>query len=264
MGIQRDRLRLTVLPLLLRRSSEPSRNPPKSPIPPARLPEGWLTRDFAKPACMTNDLPAPRDRQPRGRRDSPLLAIRQVKELTAGAQSALILIAPSPLSRRDEPADEATRRNVRQPVSRHRRALAGRDAGAHAAITQPAYAELINQNCRNLRWLAVTSHDAGAPPAAGRGPDRASSFASLIADDADRPRRPRDPTAPACVQYTSGTTSRPKGVLWTHANALWGAKVNATHEDLRPDDVHLVFLPLFHTNAQAYSVLASLWAGATA
>jgi crotonobetaine/carnitine-CoA ligase len=43
-----------------------------------------------------------------------------------------------------------------------------------------------------------------------------------------------------------------------------GAKVNALHEDLRPDDVHLVFLPLFHTNAIAYSVLASLWVGGTA
>ncbi len=136
--------------------------------------------------------------------------------------------------------------------------------GAIAAITQPAYAETINRSCPHLRWLAVTAHDAGAPPAAGRGPDRVSSFAALYGDDADRPRRPHDPAAPACVQYTSGTTSRPKGVLWTHGNALWGAKVNAAHEDLRPDDVHLVYLPLFHTNAQAYSVLATLWAGGTA
>jgi len=69
---------------------------------------------------------------------------------------------------------------------------------------------------------------------------------------------------PIGVQYTSGTTSRPKGVLWTHANALWGAQVNAIHEDLRVEDVHLIFLPLFHTNALAYSLLATLWAGGTA
>jgi crotonobetaine/carnitine-CoA ligase len=135
--------------------------------------------------------------------------------------------------------------------------------GAVAGITQPAYAELVSRNCRNLKWLAVIGHDAGAAPATGK-PDHESSFARLIADSADRPRRPHDPAAPACVQYTSGTTSRPKGVLWTHANALWGAKICAAHEDLRPDDVHLVFLPLFHTNAQAYSVLATLWAGGTA
>jgi crotonobetaine/carnitine-CoA ligase len=53
-------------------------------------------------------------------------------------------------------------------------------------------------------------------------------------------------------------------VSCTNANALWGARVNATHEGLRPDDIHLVMLPLFHTNAQAYSILACLWAGATA
>src|SRR5256886_1440899 len=35
--------------------------------------------------------------------------------------------------------------------------------GAVAAITQPAYAELVAANCRGLRWMAVTSHDAGAP-----------------------------------------------------------------------------------------------------
>jgi carnitine-CoA ligase len=61
---------------------------------------------------------------------------------------------------------------------------------------------------------------------------------------------------------SSGTTSRPKGVLWTQANALWGARVNAAHETLRRDDRHLVYLPLFHTNALAYSMLASLWVGA--
>jgi crotonobetaine/carnitine-CoA ligase len=136
--------------------------------------------------------------------------------------------------------------------------------GAVAAITQPAYAELVNGRCRHLKWLAVTAYDAGAAPAAGRGPDRASSFAALLDDAADRKRRVPDPMAPVGVQYTSGTTARPKGVLWTHANALWGAKVNTVHEELRPDDVHLVYLPLFHTNAQAYSVLATLWAGASA
>jgi len=65
------------------------------------------------------------------------------------------------------------------------------------------------------------------------------------------------------VQYTSGTTSRPKAVLWTHANALWGAKINASHQDLHHGDVHQTYLPLFHTNALAYSMLASLWVGAT-
>lgn len=135
--------------------------------------------------------------------------------------------------------------------------------GAVAAITQPAYAEIISANCRNLRWIAVISHDAGAAPAQGYNPQRRDSFEALFADSADRPRRATDPMAACSVQYTSGTTSRPKAVLWTHANALWGAKINAAHQDLHEDDVHQTYLPLFHTNALAYSMLASLWVGAT-
>ena len=133
--------------------------------------------------------------------------------------------------------------------------------GAVAAITQPAYAEMMAAHCRDLRWLAVISHDAGAAP--GATASRGDSFESLFADSADRPRRATDPAAPCSVQYTSGTTSRPKAVLWTHANALWGGKVNASHQDLHAGDVHQTYLPLFHTNALAYSMLATLWVGAT-
>ena len=57
--------------------------------------------------------------------------------------------------------------------------------GAVAAITQPAYAELVAANCKGLRWIAVTAHDAGAPASAARG----DSFEALFADSADRPRR---------------------------------------------------------------------------
>jgi carnitine-CoA ligase len=133
--------------------------------------------------------------------------------------------------------------------------------GAVAAITQPAYAELVAATCTGLRWMAVISHNAGAAPVTT--PARGDSFAALFADSADRPRRAVDPMAPCSVQYTSGTTSRPKAVLWTHANALWGAKINAAHEDLHQGDVHQTYLPLFHTNALAYSMLASLWVGAS-
>src|SRR5947209_898551 len=135
--------------------------------------------------------------------------------------------------------------------------------GAVAAITQPAYAEMISANCRDLRWLAVISHDAGAAPAQGRTPQHGDSFEALFTESAERPRRAVDPSAPCSVQYTSGTTSRPKAVLWTHANALWGAKINAAHQDLHQGDVHQTYLPLFHTNALAYSMLASLWVGAS-
>src|SRR3954452_22248393 len=57
--------------------------------------------------------------------------------------------------------------------------------GAVAAITQPAYAELVSTNCRDLHWIAVISHDAGAAPAQGKGVPRGDNFDSLFADSAD-------------------------------------------------------------------------------
>ena len=130
-----------------------------------------------------------------------------------------------------------------------------------SSITQPKFAQRLASHCRALRWLMVTETDNGTPPAQPVEPGQ--RFASLMATE-PAPRRAPDPLAPCSVQYTSGTTSRPKAVLWTHANAPWGARINAVHEDLQASDVHLVHLPLFHTNALAYSVLATLWAGGTA
>ena len=134
-------------------------------------------------------------------------------------------------------------------------------SGAVGGITQPRFAGIVRAAAPQLAWIAVTADDNGAPAAAD-----VSGFEPFSAIDAD-PRtlavRPHDPLAHFGIQYTSGTTARPKAVLWTHANALWGARMCAQNEDLRPDDVHLVYLPLFHTNAQVYSVAAALWAGAT-
>lgn len=136
-------------------------------------------------------------------------------------------------------------------------------AQTRVGITQPKFATLVAASCKDLRWLAVTATDNGEDAGANR-PSAADAFDAIDGDPSLLPARAYDSMAPFSVQFTSGTTSRPKGVLWTHANALWGARVNATHETLGHDDVHLVTLPLFHTNAQAYSMLATLWAGGTA
>lgn len=135
-------------------------------------------------------------------------------------------------------------------------------AGVVAAVTSPGFAALVADNAPGLRALVVTDDDAGEPAAAPVTlPHR--RFAELLAADHTAPARVADPMANLGIQYTSGTTSRPKAVLWTHANGLWGAQMNALHMRLRDDDVALAFLPLFHTNAQAYSMLGSMWVGAT-
>ncbi|MGI9411113.1 MAG: AMP-binding protein, partial [Hyphomicrobiaceae bacterium] len=139
------------------------------------------------------------------------------------------------------------------------------NCNAVAAITQPEHAELVAASAKNLRWLAITEHLVdGASPPTNLKPDAASSFASLDGDPADLEAIAPDPWRLGSVQYTSGTTSRPKGVLWTHGNALWGARTSAIHENLNQDDVHLVMMPSFHTNARTYSILPTMWCGGTA
>ena len=63
------------------------------------------------------------------------------------------------------------------------------------------------------------------------------------------------------IQYTSGTTSKPKGVVLTHANYVYGGEVMEKAMRVGPDDRHLVVLPLFHAGAQLHAVLPMLLAG---
>lgn len=132
------------------------------------------------------------------------------------------------------------------------------DSGAVGAITQPRFVELVSDAAPGLRWHAVTGHDGGIP---ADPVEPGSSFRSLAQEADDLTPGPPDPVAPMAVMYTSGTTSRPKGVLWTHANALWTARTSATHEALQPADCQLCYLPLFHANALGYTMLATLWVG---
>ena len=76
-----------------------------------------------------------------------------------------------------------------------------------------------------------------------------------------RPLAPVAHDAPASIQYTSGTTARPKAVVWTQASCLWAGQVGAAHQGLTTADVNLIHLPLFHTNGLSYSFLSSLWSG---
>ena len=129
------------------------------------------------------------------------------------------------------------------------------------ALTQPAYAELLHASAPNIRFLVVTDNNAGEAAETPEVPF--TPFGELLSRGDGCPRRAVDPSAHLSIQYTSGTTSRPKAVLWTHANAIWGAQVNTMHMVLDAEDIALVFLPLFHTNAQSYSMLSTLWVGGT-
>jgi carnitine-CoA ligase len=130
--------------------------------------------------------------------------------------------------------------------------------GAKAVVTQPAFYDLVMQAAPDLGLVACTETDLGEAVAF---PSSATRFQALYQPNVVLPEQPVDSLAPNSVQYTSGTTSRPKGVLWTHANALWGAKSMARSLELQQSDVTIAFLPLFHTNALCYSMLATMFVG---
>ncbi|WP_338617010.1 AMP-binding protein [Pigmentiphaga sp. CHJ604] len=132
---------------------------------------------------------------------------------------------------------------------------------ACGAVTHPKFAAKIRGHCPGLKWLAITDDDAGQPADAATAPRPDERHAALLA--APAPQRPPDAAAPLSVLFTSGTTSRPKGVAWTHANALWAGRLGAMQHGLRGDDVFQVFLPLFHVVGLSWSVFPALWAGAS-
>ncbi|WP_193613111.1 AMP-binding protein [Nocardioides lijunqiniae] len=62
-----------------------------------------------------------------------------------------------------------------------------------------------------------------------------------------RPWEP-DENATATINYTSGTTARPKGVQITHRNIWVNAVTFAMHAGVTDRDVYLHTLPMFHAN----------------
>ena len=67
-----------------------------------------------------------------------------------------------------------------------------------------------------------------------------------------------DEDATASINYTSGTTARPKGVQLTHRNCWLNATTFGWQATVRPEDAYLHTLPMFHCNGwgMPYAVTA--------
>lgn len=71
-----------------------------------------------------------------------------------------------------------------------------------------------------------------------------------------------DEDDPFAIFYTSGTTGNPKGVILTHGNFVSNLVNEAISYSLRPGDICLHTLPLYHT-AEASFALAQFYVGGT-
>ena len=103
------------------------------------------------------------------------------------------------------------------------------NAGARYLITVPQampVAHVLRKAVPSLRELTTADELAGL--------GRPASGAAGTSDD------------PALIQYTSGSTGNPRGVLLTHANLLANIRAIAAGVELKPTDVGASWLPLYH------------------
>ncbi len=93
-------------------------------------------------------------------------------------------------------------------------------------------------------------------------PAHCRDWSELLRSETSPPpvERPHGDT-PAMLMYTSGTTGRPKGAVWTHANTAWFAALQAWHWSYGPDTVAMTTGPMYHVGAVEDLLSGALAAG---
>ncbi|TCK24538.1 class I adenylate-forming enzyme family protein [Pseudonocardia endophytica] len=149
------------------------------------------------------------------------------------ALAGMVLVAPNPALR--PPELEHALRLSGATVLVHADRVGGYDMAAVAAEVTPALPGL-----RHVRSLSEPLD--GAPPA----PEERS--------------RPDDP---AMIQFTSGTTGHPKGVLLAHRSLVNNARFTMLAAEIGDAPVAIAPLPMFHTAGCVISTLGPAFLGGT-
>lgn len=119
-------------------------------------------------------------------------------------------------------------------------------AGVTILLVDSDYTELIDNIRADLKtvehWIVCGGQ--GAVPSGW------ADYDELISKSADNclPRIDRDENDLVSINYTSGTTARPKGVMLTHRNCYINAYSLIVHLGIVHEDVELWTLPMFHCN----------------
>ncbi len=121
-------------------------------------------------------------------------------------------------------------------------------AGVETVLVDADYCEVVDGIRAKLpkvkNWIVASDE--------GRAPAGWTSWNALIeAASSESPPRPLPELAESdivSINYTSGTTARPKGVMLTHRNFYLNAYNLIAHLGIGHDDVELWTLPMFHCN----------------
>src|SRR5207249_11519744 len=119
-------------------------------------------------------------------------------------------------------------------------------AGVSVLLVDHEYVGVIEQIRSGLptvrEWIVAQD--------AGEAPDGWSDWETLISlqPTTPTPTVEQDENDVTSINYTSGTTARPKGVMLTHRNCYINAYNFIAHLRIVHDDVELWTLPMFHAN----------------
>ena len=114
-------------------------------------------------------------------------------------------------------------------------------------------AELIVVDAELLPTLAAVAGELETVREAitvGDGAADGVSYGELLERGSDEPLEwtVEDELATISINYTSGTTGRPKGVMYSHRGAYLNALAEVLHSEHTPASVYLWTLPMFHCN----------------
>jgi fatty-acyl-CoA synthase len=119
-------------------------------------------------------------------------------------------------------------------------------SGARVVCVDPAYFEAVDairERCPAVEHFIALDGTR----------DNWLDYEALLRDAPAEPARPeigeRDLLT---INYTSGTTSRPKGVMITHRNAWMNAVGTLVHVHMTPAERYLWTLPMFHANGWTF------------
>ncbi len=120
-------------------------------------------------------------------------------------------------------------------------------SGARLLVVDTELAPKVAPLAGELRSVEeiVTLDDAGVPS-----PLDATAYDELLARGSDEPLpwRVDDEERVISINYTSGTTGQPKGVMYTHRGAYLNALAELVHSHHSAATVYLWTLPMFHCN----------------